>query len=200
MSPLIPWARHAVALQRGPAAGLQPPRTVEVRVDGVDELYADSVIVLGVMDNATADTCARSRITTVRRTTFSERLQGLRAAPGPMVRYMRQQCTSAELIAKLVEMAKEIMGDACRGGTFEPPLDWREPAFYCAVADHGTARSLRATRSWPGPPGNWAPRSSASSSPTGSPANPSARLRSAIKRLLARHNYLPGRRHGDERC
>ena len=41
----------------------------------------------------------------VRRKTFSERLQDL------MVRYMRQQYTSAELIAKLVEMAKEIVAN-----------------------------------------------------------------------------------------
>ncbi|MFJ8110383.1 type I restriction enzyme endonuclease domain-containing protein [Streptomyces sp. NPDC096132] len=45
----------------------------------------------------------------VRRTTFSERLQDL------MVRYMRRQCASTELIAKLVEMA---------GHGWRPP--WRE--------------------------------------------------------------------------
>ncbi|MFD7446514.1 type I restriction enzyme endonuclease domain-containing protein [Streptomyces sp. NPDC059909] len=71
------------------------------------------------------------------RTTFSERLQDL------MARYMRQQYTSAELIAKLVEMAKEAMDDARRGEKFEPPpLDSRELAFYDAMADHGTARSV----------------------------------------------------------
>ncbi|WP_345677003.1 hypothetical protein [Yinghuangia aomiensis] len=31
-----------------------------------------------------------------------------------MVRYMGQHCTSAELIANLVEMAKEVMDDARR--------------------------------------------------------------------------------------
>ncbi|MFK0255993.1 type I restriction endonuclease subunit R [Streptomyces sp. NPDC090445] len=122
----------------------------------------------------------------VRRTTFSERLQDL------MVRYMRQQCTSAELIAKLVEMAKEVMEDARRGEKFEPPLDWRELAFYDAVADHGTARSVMGdevlagiarelvaeVRSKLKP--DWIAREAVR-----------ARLRSAIKRLLARRNYPP---------
>jgi type I restriction enzyme R subunit len=122
----------------------------------------------------------------VRRTTFSERLQDL------MARYMRQQYTSAELIAKLVEMAKEVMDDARRGEKFEPPLDWRELAFYDAVADHGTARSVMGdevlagiarelvaeVRSKLKP--DWIAREAVR-----------ARLRSAIKRLLARRNYPP---------
>ncbi len=124
----------------------------------------------------------------VRRTTFSERLQDL------MVRYMRQQYTSAELIAKLVEMAKEVMEDARRGEKFDPPLDWRELAFYDAVADHGTARELMGdevladiarqlvaeVRSKLKP--DWIARETVR-----------ARLRSAIKRLLVRNNYPPDR-------
>lgn len=122
----------------------------------------------------------------VRRTTFSERLQDL------MVRYMRQQCTSAELIAKLVEMAKEVMEDARRGEKFEPPLDWRELAFYDAVADHGTARSVMGDEVL-------ADIARELVAEIGSKLKPDwiareavrARLRSAIKRLLARRNYPP---------
>ncbi|WP_086803791.1 type I restriction endonuclease subunit R [Streptomyces caniscabiei] len=122
----------------------------------------------------------------VRQTTFSERLQDL------MVRYMRQQYTSAELIAKLVEMAKDVMADANRGEKFDPPLNWRELAFYDAVADHGTARSLMGDEVLAGiarelvtevrrqlKP-DWIARESVR-----------ARLRSTIKRLLARNNYPP---------
>ncbi|MFD5375311.1 type I restriction endonuclease subunit R [Streptomyces griseoincarnatus] len=122
----------------------------------------------------------------VRQTTFSERLQDL------MVRYMRQQYTSAELIAKLVEMAKDVMADAKRGEKFDPPLNWRELAFYDAVADHGTARSLMGDEVLAGiarelvaevrrqlKP-DWIARESVR-----------ARLRSTIKRLLARNNYPP---------
>ncbi|MFJ6843288.1 type I restriction enzyme endonuclease domain-containing protein [Streptomyces griseoluteus] len=72
----------------------------------------------------------------VRRTAFSDRLQGL------MIQYTRQQYTSAELIAKLVEMAKEVVEDARRGEKFDPPLNWRELAFSDAVAGHGTAQEL----------------------------------------------------------
>ncbi|WP_166026339.1 type I restriction endonuclease subunit R [Streptomyces chilikensis] len=127
-----------------------------------------------------------TRHNVVRRTTFSERLQDL------MVRYMRQQLTSAELIAKLVEMAKEVVDDARRGEKFDPPLDWRELAFYDAVADHGTARSMMGDEVLAGiarelvaevrgklKP-DWIAREAVR-----------ARLRSAIKRLLARRNYPP---------
>ncbi|MFF4960196.1 type I restriction endonuclease subunit R [Streptomyces sp. NPDC001222] len=125
----------------------------------------------------------------VRRTTFSEQLQDL------MLRYMRQQYTSAELIAKLVEMAKEVVEDARRGEKFDPPLNWRELAFYDAVADHGTARELMGDEVLAGiarelvaevrkklKP-DWIARDAVR-----------AGLRSAIKRLLARHNYPPDRR------
>jgi type I restriction enzyme R subunit len=127
-----------------------------------------------------------TRHNVVRRATFSERLQDL------MVRYMRQQLTSAEIIAKLVEMAKEVANDARRGDQFDPPLNWRELAFYDAVADHGTARSVMGDDVLSGiarelvaevqkqlKP-DWIARESVR-----------ARLRTAIKRLLARHNYPP---------
>ncbi|WP_308112915.1 type I restriction enzyme endonuclease domain-containing protein [Streptomyces sp. DH12] len=123
----------------------------------------------------------------VRQTTFSERLQDL------MVRYMRQQYTSAELIAKLVEMAKDVMADAKRGEKFDPPLNWRELAFYDAVADHGTSRAVLGdevladiarqlvteVRRQLKP--DWIARDSVR-----------ARLRSTIKRLLARNKYPQG--------
>ncbi|WP_033222652.1 type I restriction endonuclease subunit R [Kitasatospora phosalacinea] len=122
----------------------------------------------------------------VRRTTFSERLQDL------MVRYMRQQCTSAELIAKLVDMAKEVMEDARRGEKFEPPLDWRELAFYDAVADHGTARSVMGDEVLAGIARELVAEVRSKLKPDWIAREPvRARLRSAIKRLLARRNYPP---------
>ncbi|MCJ0871147.1 type I restriction endonuclease subunit R [Streptomyces sp. AP-93] len=122
----------------------------------------------------------------VRRTTFSERLQDL------MVRYMRQQCTSAELIAKLVEMAREVMEDARRGEKFEPPLDWRELAFYDAVADHGTARSVMGDEVLAGIARELVAEVRSKLKPDWIAREPvRARLRSAIKRLLARRNYPP---------
>lgn len=124
----------------------------------------------------------------VRRTAFSERLQDL------MVRYMRQQYTSAELIAKLVEMAKEVMDDARRGERFEPPLDWRELAFYDAVADHGTAKALMGDEVLADIARELVAEVRSKLKPDWIAREPvRARLRSAIKRLLARHNYPPDR-------
>nr|WTB35263.1 type I restriction endonuclease subunit R [Streptomyces sp. NBC_00830] len=122
----------------------------------------------------------------VRRTTFSERLQDL------MIRYMQQQYTSAELIAKLVEMAKEVVEDARRGEKFEPPLDWRELAFYDAVADHGTARSVMGDEVLAGIARELVAEVRSKLKPDWIAREPvRARLRSAIKRLLVRHNYPP---------
>ncbi|MEV7810297.1 type I restriction endonuclease subunit R [Streptomyces flaveolus] len=125
----------------------------------------------------------------VRRTTFSEQLQDL------MVRYMRQQYTSAELIAKLVEMAKEVVEDARRGEKFDPPLNWRELAFYDAVADHGTARELMGDEVLAGIARELVAEVRKKLKPDWIAREPvRAGLRSAIKRLLARHNYPPDRR------
>jgi type I restriction enzyme R subunit len=129
-----------------------------------------------------------TRHNVVRRTTFSERLQDL------MVRYMRQQYTSAELIAKLVEMAKEVMEDARRGEKFNPPLDWRELAFYDAVADHGTARELMGDEVLAGIARELVAEVRSKLKPDWIAREPvRARLRSAIKRLLVRNNYPPDR-------
>ncbi len=72
----------------------------------------------------------------VRRDSFVERLENL------MIRYMRQQLSSAEMIAELVAMAKEVSADARRGERFDPPLNHAELAFYDAVAHQGMARAL----------------------------------------------------------
>ncbi|MCA1671138.1 MAG: DUF3387 domain-containing protein, partial [Actinobacteria bacterium] len=72
----------------------------------------------------------------VRRDSFTERLENL------MIRYMRQQLSSAELIAELVTMAKEVSRDARRGERFDPPLTHAELAFYDAVTHQGMARAL----------------------------------------------------------
>ncbi|MFJ1559728.1 type I restriction enzyme endonuclease domain-containing protein [Streptomyces mirabilis] len=98
---------------------------------------------------------------------------------------MRQQYTSAELIAKLVEMAKEVMEDTRRGEKFEPPLDWRELAFYDAVADHGTARSVMGDEVLASIARELVAEVRSKLKPDWIAREPvRARLRSAIKRLL----------------
>ncbi|MGB2919748.1 MAG: type I restriction endonuclease subunit R [Mycobacterium sp.] len=122
----------------------------------------------------------------VRQRAFSERLTNL------MRRYTNQQLTSAEVIAELIEMAKEVAAEGNRGAHFSPPLSHDELAFYDAVAQNESAvevqgedvlaqiaRDLvgvmqRDTKT------DWTVRDDVR-----------AKLRSSIKRLLVKYKYPP---------
>ena len=69
----------------------------------------------------------------VRQRAFSERIAEL------MRRYTNQQLTSAEVIAELIEMAREVAAEGNRGQHFSPPLSHDELAFYDAVAQNESA-------------------------------------------------------------
>lgn len=122
----------------------------------------------------------------VRQRAFSERIAEI------MNRYTNQQLTSAEVIAELVELAKDVADEASRGSTFSPPLSSDELAFYDAVAANESAievqgedvlaqiaRELvavmrRDVRT------DWTVRDDVR-----------AKLRSSIKRLLVKYKYPP---------
>ncbi|MCH9731452.1 MAG: type I restriction endonuclease subunit R [Actinomycetia bacterium] len=122
----------------------------------------------------------------VRQRAFSTRIAEL------MRRYTNQQLTSAEVIAELVAMAKEVAGEGDRGKHFTPPLSQDELAFYDAVATNESAVELqgeevlaqiardliavmqRDTKT------DWTVRDDVR-----------AKLRSSIKRLLVKHKYPP---------
>ncbi|WP_218825970.1 DUF3387 domain-containing protein [Actinomadura mexicana] len=122
----------------------------------------------------------------VRRQSFSDRLLDL------MRKYTNQNLTAAEIIAELVAMAKEVAADANRGQQFNPALSNDELAFYDAVAAKDTVRELvgddqlaaiardlvKAVRR--NLSTDWTARDDVQ-----------AKLRSIIKRLLARHGYPP---------
>lgn len=72
----------------------------------------------------------------VRHESFSERLNDL------MKRYMLQQLTSAQVIAELAAMAREVVAEASRGKRFDPPLNHAELAFYDAVAHRDMAELM----------------------------------------------------------
>lgn len=128
----------------------------------------------------------QTRHNIVRQTAFSERLQDL------MARYMRLQLTSAEIIAQLVDMAKEIAEDARRGERFTPHLSDDELAFYDAVADLGSARELMGDEILAGIARDLVEQVRKSLKPDWIAREPvRAKLRSTIKRLLARHGYPP---------
>lgn len=122
----------------------------------------------------------------VRRESFVARLAEL------MRRYTNEHLTSAEILAELVAFAKEVSEESRRGERFDPPLTDDELAFYDAVATNEAAvtqmgegvladiardlvrtvhRSLTV---------DWASREDVR-----------AKLRSIIKRLLAKHHYPP---------
>jgi len=127
-----------------------------------------------------------TRNNVVRQRSFSERLTEL------MNKYTNQRLTSAEVIAELIDMAREGAAEASRGARFSPPLNSDELAFYDAVAQNESAvvqqgedvlakiaRELvavmrRDVRT------DWTVRDDVR-----------AKLRSSIKRLLVSHGYPP---------
>jgi type I restriction enzyme R subunit len=117
---------------------------------------------------------------------FSDRLLEL------MRRYTNQNLSSAEIIAQLVALAKDVSADANRGSKFAPPLNNDELAFYDAVSQNESAvtemgddkladiardlvRTLRRDVTT-----DWVSRDDVR-----------AKIRSTIKRLLAKHRYPP---------
>ncbi|MGO1971416.1 MAG: type I restriction endonuclease subunit R [Propionibacteriaceae bacterium] len=122
----------------------------------------------------------------VRRKLFSERINNL------MTKYTNQQLTAAEVIAELVEMAKEVVSEADRGKRFDPPLEVDELSFYDTIIQNESAvdvmgddvlaqiaRELvatmrRDTRT------DWTVREDVK-----------AKLRASIKRLLRKYRYPP---------
>lgn len=127
-----------------------------------------------------------SRNNLIRQRAFSERVTQL------MIKYTNQQLTSAEVIAELVELAREVAAESNRGARFTPPITNDELAFYDAVAQNESAVDLmgegvlaqiardlvavmqRDIRT------DWTVRDDVR-----------AKLRSSIKRLLAKHGYPP---------
>ena len=109
-----------------------------------------------------------TRNNVIRQRAFSERITEL------MNKYTNQQLTSAEVIAELVELAKEVAAEGNRGAQFTPPLNSDELAFYDAVAPErvgggGPGRG-HAGRDCPA---NWWPSCAATCGPTGPSATTS---------------------------
>ncbi|WP_250285315.1 type I restriction endonuclease subunit R [Frankia sp. CiP1_Cm_nod2] len=122
----------------------------------------------------------------VRRRSFSDRLVELMNA------YRNQHLTAAEILTKLAEMAREVNTEGDRGRRFTPPLSTDELAFYDAVAQNASAvrelgddklaaiaRDL-VVQVRKSVTIDWTIREDVR-----------ARMRTIIKRLLARHGYPP---------
>jgi type I restriction enzyme R subunit len=137
------------------------------------------------------ESASATRNNIVRQRAFSERITEL------MNRYTNQQLTSAEVIAELIELAKDVAAEGQRGESFTPPLTSDELAFYDAVADNESAvevqgadvlaqiaRELVAvTRR--DVKTNWMVRDDVR-----------AKLRSSVRRLLVKYKYPPDKQQG----
>lgn len=122
----------------------------------------------------------------VRHRAFSEKLREL------MNKYTNQQLTSAEVIAELIDLAKEVAAEGNRGAHFTPPLNSDELAFYDAVSSNESAVEFQGedilaeiARELVGVmrrdlKTDWTVRDDVR-----------AKLRSSIKRLLVKYKYPP---------
>lgn len=122
------------------AAGMPKPSLSDlgpeftVRAQEADNPH---LAIEALRDLLTEESAAVARNNLVRQRAFSERIKEL------MNRYTNQQLTSAEVIAELIEMAKEVAAEGNRGQDFTPPLSDDELAFYDAVSTNGSAVTLQ---------------------------------------------------------
>lgn len=154
-------------------AKTQQARNPQLAIEALRKLIAD-------------ESATTTRNNVIRQRAFSERITEL------MKKYTNQQLTSAEVIAELVELAREVAAESKRGAQFTPPLNSDELAFYDAVSLNESAVEIqgegiladiarelvavmrRDVRT------DWTVRDDVR-----------AKLRSSIKRLLVRFGYPP---------
>jgi type I restriction enzyme, R subunit len=171
------------------AAGLPKPSLSDLNPDFVataQRARNPHLAIEALRKLVTEESARATRSNIVRQRAFSERVTEL------MRKYTNQQLTSAEVIAELVELAREIAAEGNRGARFTPPLVEDELAFYDVVSSNESAvdvmgegiladiaRELvavmrRDVRT------DWTVRDDVR-----------AKLRSSIKRLLVKHGYPP---------
>jgi len=176
------------------AAGLPKPSLSELGPEfqlRAQKAENPQLAIEALRDLLTEEATRATRNNVVRQRAFSQRLKDL------MNRYTNQQLTSAEVIAELIEMAKEVSAEADRGKHFTPSLSEDELAFYDAVSANESAVELqgedvlaqiarelvavmrRDTKT------DWLVRDDVR-----------AKLRSSIKRLLVKYKYPPDKQPG----
>ncbi|WP_407935537.1 type I restriction endonuclease subunit R [Jatrophihabitans cynanchi] len=171
------------------AAGMPKPSLSDLGPEFVTKtLQAENphLAIEALRDLLTQETTKATRHNLVRHRAFSEKLREL------MNKYTNQQLTSAEVIAELIEFAKEVAAEGNRGSHFTPPLSHDELAFYDAVAANESAVELQGedilaeiARQLVGVmrqdiKTDWTVRDDVR-----------AKLRSSIKRLLVKYKYPP---------
>ncbi|MFP5070167.1 type I restriction endonuclease subunit R [Pseudonocardia nantongensis] len=176
------------------AAGLPTPTLSNLGPDFLTKAQeADQahLAIEALRNLLTSESAKVARNNLVRQRAFSERISEL------MRRYTNEQLTSAEVIARLVELAKEVAAEDDRGTSFDPPLSDDELAFYDAVSTNESAIDVQ------GPDvlaqiarelvtvmrrdvkTDWTVRDDVR-----------AKLRSQVKRLLVKYKYPPDKQPG----
>jgi type I restriction enzyme, R subunit len=171
------------------AAGMPKPSLSDINVDFIkkaQEARNPNLAIEALRKLINDESKAATKHNVVRQRAFSDRLSEL------MLKYTNSQLTSAEVIAALVEMAKEVAAESDRGAKFTPPLTSDELSFYDAVAQNQSAVDIQGegkladiARDLVGvmqrdAKTDWTIR-----------ADVKAKLRSQVKRLLTRHGYPP---------
>ncbi len=171
------------------AAGMPKPSLSDLSPEfAAKTLKAENphLAIEALRDLLTEESAQATRRNVVRHRAFSERLREL------MNRYTNQQLTSAEVIAELIELAKEIAAEGDRGAHFTPPLNSDELAFYDAVSANESAVEVQGedvlaqiarelvTVMRRDVKTDWTVRDDVR-----------AKLRSSIKRLLVKYKYPP---------
>ncbi|WP_420827178.1 type I restriction endonuclease subunit R [Cryobacterium roopkundense] len=171
------------------AAGMPKPSLSDLTPEFVAKTQAarnPHLAIEALRKLLTEEATASTRNNMVRQRAFSERVTEL------MNKYTNQQLTSAEVIAALVDMAREVAAEGNRGLQFTPALNSDELAFFDAVSQNNSAVDVQGTgklaeiarglvevmrrdvRT------DWTVRDDVR-----------AKLRSSIKRLLVLHGYPP---------
>jgi len=176
------------------AAGLEPPSLDRLDAEYVARAQASEnpqLAIEALRKTILEGARGVSRHNLVRQRAFAERLAEV------MNRYTNLQLTSAEVIAALVEMAREVAAESDRGQRFSPPLDDDELAFYDAVASNESAVEVQGEEVLAkiarelvavvrrDVKTDWTVRDDVR-----------AKLRSSIKRLLVKYDYPPDKRDG----
>jgi len=171
------------------AAGMPKPSLSDLGPDfAAQTLQAENphLAIEALRDLLTEETTKATRHNLVRHRAFSEKLREL------MNKYTNQQLTSAEVIAELIEFAKEVAAEGNRGARFTPPLNSDELAFYDAVSSNESAVELQGEEILAeiarelvavmrrDIKTDWTVRDDVR-----------AKLRSSIKRLLVKYKYPP---------
>ena len=123
---------EAAGIQKPSLADLGPEFEAQAKRANNPHLAIEALRAVIVEESAKA-----TRNNLVRQRAFSEKINEL------MRRYTNQQLTSAEVIAELIEMAKEVAAESNRGAHFSPPLSSDELAFYDAVSTNESALELQ---------------------------------------------------------